>query len=85
MGNSGWAGYASPSRSIAIIELAENLEIIHGAQQLSGKILIRKELAAISDFCLHRFRLGNDLLYWFSGLGLTSHGRVISVTRRVQN
>jgi hypothetical protein len=32
------------------MELGENREIIYGAQQLAGKILIRKELAPITRF-----------------------------------
>jgi hypothetical protein len=32
------------------MELGENLEIIYGAQSLTGKILSRKELAPIEQF-----------------------------------
>jgi hypothetical protein len=45
-------GYPPPSRSIGIIELAGNLEIIYGAQQLTGKILSRKDLAFVGRFLL---------------------------------
>ena len=38
-------GVPSPSaRSIGIMQLAENLKVIYGAQQLRGKILSRKDL-----------------------------------------
>ena len=37
-------GYPSPSRSIGISDIAENLEKIYGAQELRGKILSRKDL-----------------------------------------
>jgi len=37
--------YPLPPRCIGIRNLAENLEVIQGAQQLRGKILSRKELA----------------------------------------
>jgi hypothetical protein len=37
----------SPSRSIGISDIGENLEIIYGAQQLRGKILSRKNLASV--------------------------------------
>jgi hypothetical protein len=36
------------SRSIEINELGENVEIIYGAQSLTGKILSRKELGAVA-------------------------------------
>jgi len=39
-------GYPPSPRIPGIIELGENREIIYGAQQLTGKILSRKELAA---------------------------------------
>jgi len=39
--------YPPLPRSREIIGLAENLEVIHGAQQLRGKILSSKDLALI--------------------------------------
>ncbi|PYX69648.1 MAG: hypothetical protein DMG78_21375 [Acidobacteria bacterium] len=36
-----------PSRSIGIMRLAENLEVIYGAQELRGKILSRRHLGPI--------------------------------------
>ena len=39
----------SPFRSIGIIELGKKLEIIYGAQGFRGKILSRKELAAVGE------------------------------------
>jgi hypothetical protein len=38
--------YPLPLRYIAIIDLAENRDLIHGAQSLAGKILVSKNLAA---------------------------------------
>lgn len=43
-------GIPPPPRSSRIIDLAEILEIIYGAQQLTGKIFIRKELAPADEF-----------------------------------
>ena len=54
----------SPSRSIGIIELGEDLEIIYGAQSLGGKILSPKELGPSTELLRIRFRLGYDLLVW---------------------
>jgi hypothetical protein len=45
-------GTPSPSRSIGIIHLAENLKIICVAQQLRGKILSRRDLAPVGSFVL---------------------------------
>jgi hypothetical protein len=53
----------SPSRSIGVIDIAGNLEIIYGAQQLRGKILSRRDLAPSTGSCLRHFRLGYDLLF----------------------
>jgi len=39
-----------PSRSNGIIKLAENLEIISGAQSLAGKILSHKDLSPVDLF-----------------------------------
>ena len=39
-------GIPLPSRSTGMMELEENLEIIYGAQQLTGKILSRNDLAS---------------------------------------
>jgi hypothetical protein len=39
-----FGGTPSPSRSIGMMELAENLQIIYEAQQFRGKILSRKDL-----------------------------------------
>ena len=54
---SGLAGYfldelgVPPSPRISgIMHLAENREVIYGAQQLTGKILSRKGLAPIDEF-----------------------------------
>ena len=41
----GFWGIPPPPRISGIIDLEENREIIYGAQQLAGKILIRKELS----------------------------------------
>ena len=40
-----FGGTPPPWWSIGIIQLAEKLEIIYGAQELTGKILSHKELA----------------------------------------
>src|SRR5437660_5235803 len=40
-------GGTLPSRSIGIMRLAENLEVIYGAQELRGKILSRRHLGPI--------------------------------------
>jgi len=40
--------YPRYPRSIGIMNLAENCEIIHGAQQVAGKILSAKHLEAAS-------------------------------------
>ena len=42
-------GYPSPSQSIGIMQLAENLEVIYGAQVLRSKILSRKDLGLIDQ------------------------------------
>ena len=39
-------GIPPPPRSIGMFNLAENCDLIYGAQQLRGKILSRKDLAA---------------------------------------
>ena len=54
-------GIPSP-RSIGIANLAENFEVIHGAQEFRGKILSRKDLGPIEQFLFTRFRLGYDVL-----------------------
>jgi hypothetical protein len=41
-----------PSRSIGIMQLAENLAVIYGAQALRGKILSRRDLGLIDQFLL---------------------------------
>jgi hypothetical protein len=41
-------GVPLPSRSMGMMELAENLQIIYGAQQFRGKILSRKDLGLIA-------------------------------------
>src|SRR5579864_4802371 len=46
-----WLSRGPPSpRSLGIIELAGNCEIIYGAQAVTGKILSRKGLASDADF-----------------------------------
>jgi hypothetical protein len=45
-------GVPPPLLSIGISDVAENLEIIYGAQQLRGKILSRKELARVAQSLL---------------------------------
>ena len=45
-----FSGYPPPPRSSGIMDLAEILEVIYGAQQLAGKIFIRKELAPVGEF-----------------------------------
>jgi len=45
-------GTPSPLRSIGIIDLAENRNVIYGGQQLRGKILSRKDLSPIGRFLL---------------------------------
>ena len=40
-------GVPLPSQSIGIMRLAENLEVIYGAQELRGKILSRRDLGPI--------------------------------------
>ena len=40
-------GYPSLPRSIGIMQLAKNLKVIYGAQQLRGKILSHKDLDPI--------------------------------------
>lgn len=44
-GNRSVSRYPSPSRSIGIIDLVENLVVIYGTQELSGKIMSHKDLA----------------------------------------
>jgi hypothetical protein len=48
----GFWGTPSPSRSIGIMQLAENLEIVYGAQEFRGKILSRRDLGLIDPFLL---------------------------------
>jgi hypothetical protein len=55
-------GVSPPPRSIGIANLAENFEVIHGAQEFRGKILSRKDLGPIEQFLFTRFRLGYDVL-----------------------
>ena len=40
-------GVPLPSRSIGMMQLAENFKVIYGAQQLKGKILSHKDLDSI--------------------------------------
>jgi hypothetical protein len=47
LGNRQVAGYPPPPWSSGIIDLAENFEVIYGAQQLRGKILSRRDLGPI--------------------------------------
>src|SRR5579864_1025002 len=41
-----------PSRSIGISDIAQNHEVIYGAQQLRGKILSRKDLGPAGRYLL---------------------------------
>jgi len=52
LGNRWILGYPPPLPSIGIIDLAENRDVIYGAQQLRGKILSRKDLGPIGRFLL---------------------------------
>jgi hypothetical protein len=47
----GFRGTPSPLRSSGITDLAENLEIIYGAQAFMGKILSHRDLGP-TDRCL---------------------------------
>src|SRR4029077_18589475 len=51
-----------PLRSIGVIDIAGNFEIVYGAQQLRAKILSRRDLAPIDRFLLTPFRHRHDLL-----------------------
>jgi hypothetical protein len=43
----GFRGTPLPLRSIAIIDLAENREVIYGSQQFRSKILSRRDLGPL--------------------------------------
>src|SRR5580765_8896445 len=45
-----FSGIPPPPRSIGMMDLAETLKIICGAQQLRGKILSRKDLGPVDRF-----------------------------------
>jgi len=62
------------------MQLAENLEVIHGAQALRSRILSRRDLGLIDQSCLHRFRFGDDLRSGHCAQGQVSHRNVISLT-----
>ncbi len=62
-------GYPSPTRSIGIIELEENSEIIYVAQSVTGKIFRNKELAVHSE-PLCGFMIG------FSSLDVKERGHI---------
>jgi hypothetical protein len=59
--------YPLPPRSPGIIGLEENYELIYGAQQLAGKILLSKDLRTSSFSHLYRLRLDDN--------GLVADGR----------
>ena len=50
-------GVPLPLRSSGIIDLAENLEMIYGAQAFRGKILSRRDLESIDRCLLTRLSL----------------------------
>jgi len=56
-------GTPSPLGPTGIMELGEISKVIHGAQQLRGKILSRKDLGPVGILFIARFRLGYDLLF----------------------
>ena len=69
-GNPVWkVGTPSPTRSIGIIELEENSEIIYVAQSVTGKIFRNKELAVHSE-PLCGFMIG------FSSLDVKERGHI---------
>jgi hypothetical protein len=62
-------GTPLPPRSIGIFDLAENREVIYGAQLVTGKILSPKELALSMGFRSS----GTVLLIGNSGSRLSEH------------